>query len=306
MKTLKYFFGSAIVLMALSACSNKEDEMVKAPEVKAITITTDDDETRTTMTAQSDGSYTFKWSAGDKLRIIHEGVGSDGKYVDHHYYVSNALGAAASKASFTFYAEGFSDPKIVKHRFYAASPASCLNCFWEADKHLNPVVEIPIDQTPSANSFDPNADILVSEMKASTVLPDNLSMKFARVGCIVRIKVTGLPANGKLTSATWSNGPSWAPTYLVEYDPVKKCVGDYEKPANEIRVHGPLNIDSDGSVVLWLRTKSGTLTDWFQLDVTAKDASNVTKYYTKHVDSASIKFTEGKIAKFAVAVLEEE
>ena len=93
---------------------------------------------------------------------------------------------------------------------------------------------IPWDQRPNSLSFDPDADLLFSEMKRCNLNKEedesgyqtgDIALTFARVGSIAKITLTNLPVGEEVTVGTFTHGSSWRSTGQVLYDPIEKKVG---------------------------------------------------------------------------------
>lgn len=84
--------------------------------------------------------------------------------------------------------------------------------------HPTAIVEIPIDQNPVPGCFDPNADVLVSDILHSDMQPESVSMPFARIGSILKINFTGLPEGFQPSRGELKCDESWPAAYLMEYD----------------------------------------------------------------------------------------
>ena len=180
---------------------------------------------------------------------------------------------------------------------------------------------IPWDQRPNSLSFDPDADLLFSEMKRCNLNKEedesgyqtgDIALTFARVGSIAKITLTNLPVGEEVTVGTFTHGSSWRSTGQVLYDPIEKKVGilpesDQEASGATIEFScSGVNVDEHGKAVIWLRVLSGTLSDSFTINVTTRGDDFEEREFRKSVTltDTPITFTEGDITAFTVKVFE--
>lgn len=134
--------------------------------------------------------------------------------------------------------------------------------------HPTAIVEIPVDQNPVPGCFDPNADVLVSDILNSDTQPKSVNMAFARIGSILKINFTGLPEGFLPEGGELKCDESWPAAYLMEYDSYLHKVGVYSKPSNWIRFSlWEYPECTKDPMTVWLRTISGTVRDWFTVSI---------------------------------------
>ena len=125
-------------------------------------------------------------------------------------FYSEALEQDAAAATFTVDLNTtLSNPGGGKYRYVAVSPSNAdyywsdeayyADCWSDADQSLpvHPVIglQFPTVQCPTATSFDPDTDILVSKVTALESRADgNIDLYYTRVGGVVKMTLTGLPA----------------------------------------------------------------------------------------------------------------
>ena len=146
---------------------------------------------------------------------------------------------------------------------------------------------IPWDQRPNSLSFDPDADLLFSEMKRcnlnkeedeSSYQTGDIALTFARVGSIAMITLTNLPVGEEVAEGTFTHGGSWRSTGQVLYDPIEKIVGvlpanDQEESGSTIEFsYQGFYVNDSGEADIWLRVLTGTLSDGFTIRVTTYDS----------------------------------
>ena len=179
---------------------------------------------------------------------------------------------------------------------------------------------IPWDQRPNSLSFDPDADLLFSEMKRCNLNKEedesgyqtgDIALTFARVGSIAKITLTNLPVGKEVVEGTFTHGNSWRSTGQVLYDPIEKKVGvlpesDQEESGSTIEFsYQGFYVNDSGEADIWLRVLSGTLSDGFTIRATTYDSDYNQRYFKKTVTlNTPITFTEGDITAFKVRVSE--
>lgn len=158
---------------------------------------------------------------------------------------------------------------------------------------------VPQEQTPTATSYDPMADILVSAQPVVTEsLPDKISFQFSRMVAIVNMKIAGIPAGE-----------------LIE----KVIVSSSAKPAGamEFKVHEPNTVENakwynnyeDITLNMGNRVATGNDDVWFitvPTDLSGKDltvkVSTDKNDYIKTIDltGKTLNFERANIARFTV------
>ena len=198
---------------------------------------------------------------------------------------------------------------------------------------MHPVIglQFPTVQCPTATSFDPDTDILVSKVTALESRADgNIDLYYARVGGVVKMTLTGLPANACFQYATLSVDADFPIMGPFEYDVELEEVRAYMPSSGCLPEGGavvvppvegggavigpgggmitPLRIqpqdvyaDAEGKADIWLRLPAGKM-DYDP----ANDSYGAVHSYVKNVDLASlgksITFANGKMTVFSVAM----
>lgn len=329
-------FLSLISVLALAtACQAEISINPDSTPVRQMTVYAGEAGTRTAV--QVDGlTYHVNWSAGDCIavaEIIEANFGFDPKSRPDPYQqaYSDPLAADAATASFNVTLEDRSFPAANPYsdsfRYVGVYPSGSLySVHWTRDEraeweehwgdtttpdHSTLLVELPVYQVPRADSFDPNADLMVSEVVESDTQPDELSLRFARVGTIAKITLKGLPAGMNVENGSFTFPDTWPGAYVVEYDPTLGKTGFFSKPSGRIDFSPEgVTVDGSGNAVLWLRTLSGTLSGWFKFDVTLSDGKGGKggdpERYEKRVDldalGRTINFPESGVTTFSVTL----
>lgn len=158
---------------------------------------------------------------------------------------------------------------------------------------------VPQEQTPTATSYDPKADILVSAQPVVTAgLPDKISFQFSRMVAIVNMKIAGIPAGE-----------------LIE----EVIVSSSAKPAGamEFKVHQPNTVENakwynnyeDITLNMGGRVATGNDDVWFitvptdlsGTDLTVKVSTDKNDYIkTIDLTGKTLNFERADIARFTV------
>lgn len=349
MRARRYLSLALAGVLALGVCScTKELQEPSVPEEvtptdgngpKVMVVKAGSPQTKT-IVEKVDGHYVSKWVSGDQIRLveaIYENYGKGGVGEPVVYYTSDPLpGDPKDPTSTVYYGIAtFSvtlgvhpKPEGAQYRYIGVYPPSAVTGVrwteedgeWSSrwgealgEDHITLELEMTNHQIPSPECFDTRADVMVSEMTSSATQPTELTLNYARVGTVVGITMKGLPANAVLDHGRFSFGDSWHGAYRMEYDPLLRKRGVFSKSTGFID-YTPAGISADesGQAVIWLRTLSGTLNDWFDINVYVTDDGGGKKgggsllKYEKHVDLAkagkSIVFAEGGVTTFGVVL----
>lgn len=325
-----YFALAAFSVMSMAGCQN---EKIEQPEEgkrthRLVVNAYPDSDTKTSVTAVA-GGYQVSWDVGDQI-TLHECAPEAGEddYDAIRTYDSEKLTSddiLDNKAGFVFeeienrtasqysyvatYSGGYA--KYSDWGSYDYLYEEWASAFDYTGERLDPhmVIEMQFngEQTPGPDTFDPNADLMVSNMIVSPEqLSGEASFRFARLGTIVKMTLTGLNAYaGKpLGEIEFSFGESFQLPGMIMYDPVlNKYVpggGEGMWVLPSIRFDGSnITIKEDGTADVWFRILSGEVTDWFRVDICIEE-DNLAQFVdlTKH--RRTLIFEEGGMTTFSV------
>ena len=330
----------AVSVMSITGCQN---EKIEQPEEgkrthKLIVNAYPDSDTKTSVTAVS-GGYQVSWDVGDQI-TLHECAPEAGKddYDAICTYESEKLTSndiLDNKAGFVF--SDIENRTALQFSYIATygwsyaeyvdwSEEDDLYETWaetfdysgeRLDPHMVIKMEFPTEQAPLAESFDPYADLMVSDMKVMREqMTGEASFRFARLGAIVKMTLAGLDDYAGCTADEMllTVGESFNIPKRIIYDPVlNKYVPAMDKEAksdegpgmpSELRIMGEeIVINEDGTADVWLRLPSGELTDWFRLDLVLSDDTD-DYYLARFIDLTqhrrTLTFEEGGMTSFSV------
>ena len=197
MKTTFRLIGAVATAAALFSSCKKEafNEEVKPGTVEMTIIADADDATRTVL--GSDGAVT--WSAkGETLKVLENNGASNLSSYTSEEGVSNderkTMSFAVSLDSKT--AETFD--------YFALYPSTSFVEDTYSDAKRVKVI-LPAQQSPSATSFDPTSDILVSKpVLGLAEQPTSLELQFARVVAIGKMNITKLNTEEKVKKVSFT------------------------------------------------------------------------------------------------------
>ena len=361
MKRALYIIAIAATALSCVKESTPADNTLPAETFGGRVITVSPIASKTAISEKQEGGYTFTWKAGDQIALyefVYENRGSEVENATPAYvFYSEALEQDAAAATFTVDLNTtLSNPGGGKYRYVAVSPRNAdyywsdeayyADCWSDADQSLpvHPVIglQFPTVQCPTATSFDPDTDILVSKVTALESRADgNIDLYYARVGGIVKMTLTGLPANACFQYATLSVDADFPIMVPFEYDVELEEVRAYMPSSGGLPEGGavvvppvegggavigpgggmisPLRIqpqdvyaDAEGKVDIWLRLPAGKIDEKLELSVEVMDydpangSYGAVHSYVKNVDLASlgksITFANGKMTVFSVAM----
>lgn len=287
MKKLVYTLTAIAAL--LSSCVKSSDEQIFVEKKSTITIEALAAESRTYV----EGTEIHWAEKGEQLNIIYfadESTTRRQSATHEDYTLKN--NCAEFTADFT------TTDGAAKYTFGAFYPY--------ASKSTTSSVSltVPQEQTPTETSYDPLADILVSENPVVTeTVPNKISFKFARMVAFAKMTLVGIPAGEKIEKVTFSSVAK--PAGAVEFKVHEQGTLENAKWYNN---YEDINLNLGG------RVATGEDTVWFvavptDLSGTSFTVTVVTDRtnYTKSVDLADKKlnFERADVAVFRVTDLVE-
>lgn len=271
----------------------------------SVTALWQSNETRTSVYHDNDaGRYSFLWEPGDAISLVEVDPSvTEGNVAQTAQ--SNTLSEQCSTARFSMALE---DREAGGHLYYTAYyPVSAMpkgkSASWANGAISLPLV-LPATQRPGADSFDGAADLLVSVQTEQEKRPEELELQFERIGTVLKLVVTGLPAETSLRGGTLNLG----------YDSVGEILYNANADTHEatsVALQKNISFEYDqplavqgGSATIWLRVLSGVADDHVSLVLNAETAGDLVTY-TRNINlmqrRASIKFKEGGVTTFSVA-----
>lgn len=251
-----------------------------------------------TIIEESGSNYVAKWQDGDKIGVYEVANGEvQNKTTSSELNLDDSDPAIATSATATF-TLSFGGTPSAPYDYAFVYPSSALDK--SGAKYR---IRLNKNQTFAATSFDPAADIMVSEhVNAPTARPDALTLNFARIGATARMIIKAPPTSEtiqKITISTTEGNLSG----LYELTPADGTVSALYSGDKEVVLTPASTTTFTGNIVVWFRCAAITLDNNFTVSV----RTNL-KTYTKTVDldaaSRTLEFAEGKLTKFNVNMTE--
>lgn len=341
---------SGLFLFILSAyllCGCQRESTEDVPSVGIshyVTFKADAAQTKTVMSydEQTEG-YTMLWEEGDQIAIFEYADGFDlpVKYVSEPLQQSDISNngqtaqfrvelAPADGSGFKYVAvypsvvSGGYEPYSMYVGWETETASDPAYIAWSEEwgyegpyisPHMILNIVLPFEQMPSAGSFDPSANTMVSKViESDSQIEEIAELQFARIGSILRISLTGLEnyTGYQITDAQFCFGDSFGGSLNCDYD---TCLEKYRfyKGFNQIQLFPEsVTVDEDGCADLWVRCYAGEITDWFSLYITLsggdgkgdikgkEEPMRLGRYVDLTSLSRSIVIPEGKMTRFSV------
>ena len=284
MKRITYLLIAGAVLLA--SCSRKEEPIAPVQEEKPVfhmTVLAGEDATKTVVASDGAGGYAISWQSGDRLGVFEV----DGGAVQAKA-TSEPLASGGPNANFAFSLDG---DLIGPFDYTFVYPSSALTF---ADSKYQ--VTLPASQTFAADSFDPKADVLISQHITSNTRPTSVEASFARLGGTARMEILAPTTSEKIRWIQFST----TETNLAGSYQLNPATGELaeEMLAGEktIVLHPATATDYTGNVVVWFRLAAVTLSQDFTVTIQTD-----TKKYVKEITlGGSLQFAQGRLTTFSL------
>lgn len=288
MKKLVYTLTAIAAL--LSSCVKSADEQIVVEKSSTVTIEALAAESRTYIEGTE-----IRWAErGEQLNIIYFADDSTTRRqsaTHEDYTLTNNC------AEFT--ADITATDGATKYTFGAFYPYA----YKSTTSSIS--ITVPQEQTPTESSYDPKADILVSENPVVTEsVPSKISFKFARMVAFAKMTLVGIPAGEKIEKVVFSSVAK--PAGTVEFKVQEQGTLENAKWYNNYE-DITLNLGgrtATGEDVVWFVTVPTDLSGTSFTVTVATDRAN----YTKSVDLAgkTLNFERADVAQFRVTDLVEQ
>lgn len=292
----------ALSACAFAACNKQEKEIVnEVPGTVEMTVVAGDAATKT---ALSGG--TIIWSGTEKLQVVEEVTGGtdNGKCFAKE---SSAGSSSDAGATMNFNVTLDSHTGATSFRYAAFYPSSA---FQAVTNMSNVAVNTPYEQSPTTDSYDPAADLLISEISASSASqPTNINMAFARKVAIGKMTVKNLASSDDIVSVTFSAKQGATDVTLAGRSKVDFATSTVNYGSNIKNKSLILDFSGDG---VKMNTAAGAPVYFvcypFELNVANSGEFTVvvetaTHRYTRNVvltGAQTLNFTAGDVSRFSV------
>lgn len=292
-KNLFRIIGLGIAAVAMLASCSKSEEDINPINEDAfqMVVSTGDPSTKTIIDDIGGGKYGVLWQAGDKLAVYEVGNGTVQGRTE-----STPLASGGATAQFQF---AFSGSPSAPYDYTFVYPAAALSL--ESTKYL---VSLPATQTFVANSFDPAADVLISEhIHSESTRPDNINARFVRLGGTARMTIKAPTTTETIQKIIFSTTDVDI-AGKFELNPATGELSDAMAEGFKSITLTPATATAfTGEVVVWFRLAEVTLTDNFTVSVTT-DKKTYTKTLYLNTLGRQIPFQNSKLTNFGIDLRE--
>lgn len=292
-KNLFRIIGPGIAAVAmLASCAKSEEEVNPINEdAFRMVVSTGDPSTKTIIDDIGGGKYGVQWQAGDKLAVYEVGNGTVQGRTE-----STPLASGGATAQFQF---AFSGSPSAPYDYTFVYPAAALSL--ESTKYL---VSLPATQTFVANSFDPAADVLISEhIHSESTRPDNINARFVRLGGTARMTIKAPTTTETIQKIIFSTTDVDI-AGKFELNPATGELSDAMAEGFKSITLTPATATAfTGEVVVWFRLAEVTITDNFTVSVTT-DKKTYTKTLYLNTLGRQLPFQNSKLTSFGIDLRE--
>lgn len=312
-------FGLLLAATTLSSCQRELESMEPWDGSRKVAVTAKlgEDGTRTSISHDDDGGrYVFHWEAGDRIDLLEAAPSSSSQIVE--VYVSDPVPDHCDIATFS---TELGPREVEGDLLYIASyPSGVLAAgsnYWNTDagSFVLPFA-IPNVQHPGAESFDPAADLLVSEVTQKKERPSELDFNFTRLGTIFKLELTGLGAGTLVHGGTVSlgyacqgdviyNSATSSITYPQGGDVISFRYSEEDPVTGEL-TGTPLIANNAGKATVWLRLRPGVADRMIHVAVDAETSAGEAVQYSRDINlmtrGKSLTFREGGLTTMSVQV----
>ncbi len=280
MKAIRYIL-LPMMLFAAAACHKVEKEMDPIPEVTpaqektSLTFISERPqpaEEEGTRTYWDDDAKTILWNGSDRIRIgytvkdIWQNAKGDSSG-DAKLYASDETVLSEEGAVAAFAVSGFFEGNTEgKHVFYGIYPGFASGA--TMTDAPTTIVTVPSSQTPLANSFDPNADVMlghsIGEYDARPTEPILLVWNRVVAHGLITLKTLPGIVSGEAVKSVTLTAQSGA--NLTGDQEMNVITGHYSPATenttpNRVVIKGDnLSLDASGNVTFWMAILPETLT----------------------------------------------
>jgi len=293
-KTLFAFMALALSFTACSKDADLEEAVLPGEDLVELTFTAaGDDDTRTYVeeTGEADRPYRIRWAeSGEELLVV--------CFNGWMYPTSKATISSYDSENNTATFSGSVDASA--QSFYGIYPYSAVpspSGIWSEII----TVKVPDAQTPTATSYDPAADLLITQ-KASSAVNGDVAFSFTRIVALANMKLKGIQAGETIEKIEFT-GSKIAGTFQANAsngntDFSRSTLTD--KITLDMSNYTAAVTGEEEVVPVWFTAIPATLTS-MTVKVTTTDGTK--QYaYEKTVDlGAGQQLKEARVARFGVA-----
>ena len=297
LQSMKKIFSKVMLVaaaaMAFFACQKPEVIEPETSHEVMLTFSSEkpefNDETKTEWNGE-----TILWSKGDKISIAYtvngtwQDASGDAASGAAKLYKSEALNASASTAQFNV-STSFKGETEGTHVFYGVYPAPSSTDFNNAP---SATLTVAPSQTPKADSFDPNGDLMVgvsNEFSSRPAEGETISLKWERLvaHAVISLKnINGLTADEKIENITLTAQDDANLVGQQKVNLITKEVVKDNATANVLKLGASNLAVKEGVLSFWACFLPETITSLTVVVETDKAT------YTREISSCNLEFKQ--------------
>ncbi len=266
MKTLVFVAAAA---MGLTACQNDFEEQIEAKDSVVVTFVTDSADSRTSVDTSDSTAPVFAWGENETFAVLEQ---TDALAEATAVTYENVDGKAEITATFDKNAGKES------YQYVTVYPATG---YVSAEGIEAATLSIPAEQTMAEGSYDPNADLMVSEVVTKDAQPSDAQMvRFTRLAAVAKMSLTnfGVELGDKVRSVTFTaDGKTIAGKFTT----------DLAAPVAE-------NVEGGSSVVVTTTSSSDIYFTLVPTTIAVGESFSVTIVTDKRLYVRKVTIAEGK------------
>lgn len=289
MKTLALV---AVAAMGLTACQNDFEEQVQVKDSVVVNFVADSAESRTSVDT-SGATPVFSWNAEESFAVLEQTTSlAEATAVEY----AKVDGKANIKATFT------ANPDKSEYKYVTIYPAS--GYAGGAESIESVTLNLPSVQTMAEGSYDPAADLMVSEVVTTSAQPSEAQMvRFTRLAAVVKmsLKNFGVALGDKVQSVTFeANGKALAGDVTVNFAKLFEEDGITHKLTAAAEMSSSVTVNTTSAGDIYFTTLPTTLV--------AGDAYTITIVTDQYLyvkqgtipEEKTLTFAAGMVTRFGV------
>ena len=289
MKTLALVAAAA---MGLTACQNDFEEQVQVKDSVVVNFVADSAESRTSVDT-SGATPVFSWNTEESFAVLEQTTSlAEATTVEY----TKVDGKANIKATFN------ANPDKAEYKYVTIYPAS--GYAGGAESIESVTLNLPSVQTMAEGSYDPAADLMVSEVVETSAQPTEAQMvRFTRLAAVVKmsLKNFGVALGDKVQSVTFeANGKALAGDVTVNFAKLFEEDGITHKLTAAAEMSSSVTVNTTSAGDIYFTTLPTTLA--------AGDAYTITIVTDKYLyvkkgtipEEKTLTFAAGMVTRFGV------
>lgn len=266
MKSLVFVAAAA---MGLTACQNDFEEQIAAKDSVVVTFVTDSADSRTLVDTSDSTAPVFAWGENETFAVLEQ---TDALAEATAVTYENVEGKAKITATFD------NNAGKESYQYVTVYPATG---YVSAEGIEAATLILPAEQTMAEGSYDPNADLMVSEVVTKDAQPSDAQMiRFTRLAAVAKMSLTnfGVELGDKVRSVTFTaDGKTIAGKFTT----------DLAAPVAE-------NVEGGSSVVVTTTSSSDIYFTLVPTTIAVGESFSVTIVTDKRLYVRKVTIAEGK------------